>query len=75
MAVWSCHDYSLLAATSLGFPIHDVAWDPHIAYEFTAVGGAGGRSGVSFWMVEESRGGKECSLKVCVMHIIKQDNI
>ena len=60
MALWSCHDYSLLAATSVEFPVHDVAWDPHVAYEFAAVG----RGSVSFWMVEESRGGKECQLKV-----------
>ena len=65
LAVWSCHDYSLLAATTVQFPVHDIAWDPHIAYEFTAVGGGGGRSGVTFWMMEETSGGKEWQLKVC----------
>lgn len=65
LAVWSCHDYSLLAATTLQFPVHDIAWDPHVAYEFTAVGGGAQTLGVSFWMVEESKGGKEFQLKVC----------
>lgn len=66
IAVWSCHDYSLLAATSVQFPVHDLAWDPHTAYEFAAVGGGGEeRSGVSFWMVDETGGSsKECQLKV-----------
>ena len=66
LAVWSSHDYSLLVTTTLQSPVHAIAWDPHIAYEFTTVGGGGrGRSGVSFWMVEETKGGKEFNLKVC----------
>ena len=72
LCVWSSHDYSLLVSTALQCPVHAVAWDPHVAYEFTTVGGGGGgrgergRSGskVSFWMVEETRGGKEFNLKV-----------
>ena len=50
-------------STTLQSPVHAIAWDPHIAYEFTTVGGGGG-SRVSFWMVEETKGGKEFNLKV-----------
>ena len=53
-------------STTLQSPVHAVAWDPHVAYEFTTVGGGGrGGSKVSFWMVEETKGGKEFNLKVC----------
>ena len=54
-------------STTLQCPVHAVAWNPHVAYEFTTVGGGGrGRGGskVSFWMVEETKGGKEFNLKV-----------
>lgn len=56
-------------STTLQCPVHAVAWDPHVAYEFTTVGGGGGGRGrggskVSFWMVEETKGGKEFNLKV-----------
>ena len=65
LCVWSSHDFSLLVSTTLQSPVHAVAWDPHVAYEFTTVGGGGkGGSKVSFWMVEEMKGGKEFNLKV-----------
>ena len=67
LCVWSSHDYSLLVSTTLQSPVHAVAWDPHVAYEFTTVGGGGrGGSKVSYWMVEETKGGKEFNLKVKV---------
>ena len=44
LCVWSSHDYSLLVSTALQCPVHAVAWDPHVAYEFTTVGGGGGVS-------------------------------
>ena len=64
MALWSSRDYSLLAATSLSYPVHAHCWDPHTAYEFATVGAGQNGGGVCFWMVEEVMGGKECQFKV-----------
>ncbi len=52
--MWSTGGYALLATSSLDQSIHELAWDPFAAYEFTLVG-----AGVSFWLFEEGQGQEE----------------
>ena len=51
LAVWSAYDYTLAVATTVNTgPCHQLAWDPHTAYEFVTVGAA---MSVCFWILEE----------------------
>ena len=60
MVVWSAHSFSAVATASLPYAMHDVAWDPLMAYEFASVG----VRGVAFWILEERLGGQQAEIKV-----------
>ena len=61
LAVWSAYDYSMVAATTITGPAHQLAWDPYTAYEFVSVGA---EMMVCFWIMEE--GTRTHELKVHV---------
>ena len=63
MMVWNAVDYSLLTATCLSSPIHDVCWDHHTAYELSSVG-AGGH--IAFWLLEGREGDSEQAVELKV---------
>ncbi|EDV28238.1 uncharacterized protein TRIADDRAFT_20616 [Trichoplax adhaerens] len=51
IVVWSTNDHSVLAATQLTEPIHDLCWDPYTVNEFSSVG-ANGK--IKFWLLDET---------------------